>query len=249
MAPLVAEIAKRFEQRHSGVRIDVQTGGSSRGIADARRGTADIGMVSRSLNDDEQDLTNHVIARDGVCLIVHQENGLRELNAEQVVAIYTGKVRKWSEWGGPDAAITVVNKAAGRSTLELFVEYFSLDVAAIEPHVVIGDNQQGIKTIAGDPHSIGYVSIGSAQFEAARGVPIRLLSLDGVEPNVATVRDGSFPLARPLNLVVPRHERITEMARSKVRAASPLVELFLQFATSPVVADLVEAQSFVAIAD
>ena len=46
VAPLAAEIAKRYETEHSGVRIDVQSGGSSRGIADARQGVANVGMVS-----------------------------------------------------------------------------------------------------------------------------------------------------------------------------------------------------------
>ncbi|MGF1602336.1 MAG: substrate-binding domain-containing protein, partial [Thermosynechococcaceae cyanobacterium] len=48
VAPLAAEIAKRYEQENPGVRVDVQSGGSSRGIADVRQQVADIGMVSRS---------------------------------------------------------------------------------------------------------------------------------------------------------------------------------------------------------
>lgn len=68
VAPLVAEIAKRFEQHHPGVRVDVQSGGSSRGISDARSGLADIGMVSRALKPDEADLNAATIAMDGVVL-------------------------------------------------------------------------------------------------------------------------------------------------------------------------------------
>src|SRR5690349_11009189 len=56
VAPLAAEIAKRFEQIHPGVRVDVQSGGSSRGVSDARSGAADLGLVSRALNPDETDL-------------------------------------------------------------------------------------------------------------------------------------------------------------------------------------------------
>ena len=54
VAPLAGELAKQFELLHPGVRIDVQSGGSSRGITDARRGTADIGMVSRAPKAGEQ---------------------------------------------------------------------------------------------------------------------------------------------------------------------------------------------------
>jgi phosphate transport system substrate-binding protein len=275
MAPLVAEIGRRYEQQHPGVRIDVQTGGSSRGITDARRGTADIGMASRALYSDEMDLANHTIARDGVCLILHATNPVEELTDEQVVSIYTGRVTNWRQMGGPDARITVVNKAAGRSTLELFRDHFQIDVATIQAHVVIGDNQQGIKTVAGDPHSIGYVSIGSAQYEADRGVPIKLLSMGGIPATEATVRDGSFPLARPLNLVtrraasregrvawlpsaipvhrsglasIGRDQREPERLESAAQAAS-LLEAFIGFATSGEVAKLVEAHSFVPISE
>ena len=88
VAPLMADIAKRFEQANPHVRVDVQTGGSSRGVADARRGTADIGMVSRALNADEGDLTAYPIALDGVAMILHRDNPLPALTEEQIVAIY-----------------------------------------------------------------------------------------------------------------------------------------------------------------
>ena len=68
VAPLANEIAKRFEQQHPGVRVDVQTGGSSRGIVDARRGTADIGMASRALAGDESDLTPATHTARKICL-------------------------------------------------------------------------------------------------------------------------------------------------------------------------------------
>ena len=74
IAPLAAEIARRFESQHPGTRIDVQTGGSSRGINDTRNGTAEIGMVSRALKPAEQDLQAHTIALDGVGLILHASN-------------------------------------------------------------------------------------------------------------------------------------------------------------------------------
>ena len=57
LAPLIAEIGKRFESLHPTVRIGVQSGGSSRGVTDARQGLADIGMVSRAMKEDERDLS------------------------------------------------------------------------------------------------------------------------------------------------------------------------------------------------
>jgi phosphate transport system substrate-binding protein len=201
IAPLAQELGQRFEQLHPGVKVNVQAGGSSRGVADVRSGLAQIGMVSRALKADEADLTAYTVARDGVAMIVHRDNPLSALAHEQVVAIYTGSSRDWADVGGPKHGITVVNKAEGRSTLDLFLHHFHLKAERIKADVVIGDNQQGIKTVAGNPFAIGYVSIGTAEYEVSHGTPIKLLPLAGVAPTTASVRDGSFPLARPLNLV------------------------------------------------
>ena len=74
-APLVAELAQAFEALHPGVRIDVQTGGSSRGIRDASSGLAEIGMSSRNLKSEEEELVQGVtFAQDGVAFLVHAGN-------------------------------------------------------------------------------------------------------------------------------------------------------------------------------
>ncbi|QDS94519.1 Phosphate-binding protein PstS 1 precursor [Roseimaritima multifibrata] len=232
IAPLVAEIAKDFEALHPGVRIDVQSGGSSRGVADARRGLADIGMVSRDLKIEEGDLTAFTIARDGVGVIVHRDNPVDSLSDDQIVAIYTNRINNWNEVGGPDAPITVVNKAEGRSTLELFVEHFQLDNKQIQADTVIGDNEQGIKTVAGNPNAIGYVSIGTAEYDATHDIPIKLLPLSGVAASIENVRSGTFPLSRPLNLVV------------KIKPTGLAAE-FIEFARSREVHPIILEQYFV----
>jgi len=233
VAPLVAEIAKRYESQHPGVRIDVQMGGSSRGINDARMGLADIGMVSRALKPTEQDLTAFLIAMDGIGIILHKSNAVGELSDTQIIDIYTGKIRNWQQVGGTDLPITVVNKAEGRSTLELFLQNFNLKNSQIKAQVVIGDNQQGIKTVSGNPGAIGYVSIGTAEYEEARGTPIKLLPMAGQAATVEAVAKGHYPLSRQLNLVVKG-------------MPVGLAEDFITFAQSAAVKDLVEAQFFVA---
>lgn len=232
VAPLAAEIGKRFEALHPDVRIDVQTGGSSRGIADVRQGLADIGMASRALQAGEGDLHGFPIARDGVAVIVNADNPVSEMRDDQVVSIYTGRITHWSELGGRHAPITVVNKAGGRSTLELFLAYFRLHATAVKAHVVIGDNEQGIKTVAGNPDAIGYVSVGAAEYDATHGVRIKLLPMKGVAAATATVRDGSFPLSRPLTLV-------TKAAPAGLSGA------YIDYARSSAVHDLVERLHFV----
>lgn len=235
IAPLAAEIAKRFEQQNPGVRIDVQTGGSSRGVTDARSGLADIGMASRSLKDEERDLKPHTIAMDGVGIILHKSNSIRVLSDDQIKAIYRGQIKNWKDVGGKNLPITVVNKAEGRSTLELFLHYTGLKNSEIKAQIVIGDNAQGIKSVAANPGAIGYVSIGTAEYDENHGTLIQLISLRGIAATVANVRGGKFPLSRPLNLVTKG-------------APTGLAKRFVDFATSGAVNDLVEAQFFVPLA-
>lgn len=232
VAPLALEIGKRFEKSHPGVRVEVQTGGSTRGVIDARSGLADIGMVSRALKREEHDLVPHTIALDGIGILLHRDNPLTSLSDAQLVAIYTGRITRWREVGGKDARITVVNKAEGRSTLELFLHHFKLKNSVIKPQAVIGDNAQAIKTVAGNPNAIAYVSIGAAEFEATRGTPVKLLPIAGIAAHSGNVRNGSFPLSRPLNLVT-------------VDKPTPLAQRFIDFARSDVIDDLIAAHYFV----
>ena len=236
VAPLAMEIAKRFEETHPGVRVDVQTGGSSRGMADARQGLAQIGMVSRALSSAERaDLTAYTIAQDGIGMITHRDNPVDSLTHSQIVGIYTAKITNWAEVGGNDGPIVVVHKAEGRSTQVLFLKHFGIAGADVKPHVVIGDNEQGIKTVAGQVHAIGYVSIGSAEHDVTAGVPIRLVAVDGAEPSSAAVAAGSFPLARPLNLVTRG-------------PPTGLAKELNDFAQSEQVTDLVQQLSFIPVA-
>lgn len=235
MAPLVAEIAKRFEQVHPHVRVDVQTGGSGKGIADVRKGIADIGMASRGLKPGEDDLTSHAIAADGVSLIVHRSNPIKAIRREQVRAVYADQLNNWRDLGGPDQTITVVHKAEGRATLEVFLEHFQLANPDVQADVIVGDNEHGIKTVAANAGAIGYVSIGTAAADIANGVSIRLLPIDGVAATLDNVASGAFPVRRKLNLVTSKAPR-------------PLVREFVAFCRSERVHDLVLAQSFAPLA-
>ncbi len=236
IAPVISEIGKRFESLHPAVRIDVQTGGSSRGVTDVRQGLADIGMVSRAMKDEEQDLHSFPIARDGVGLILHKGNPVQALTDEDVVAIYTGKMTNWKDVGGKDAPITVVNKAEGRSTLELFLHYFKLKNTDVKAQVVIGDNEQGVKTVAGNRNAIGYVSIGTAEFDESQGVPIKLLPVGEVAASTEMVRNRTFPLSRPLHIITRT-------------PPAGVAKTFIDFAQSKGVHDIITQQYFVPLGD
>jgi phosphate transport system substrate-binding protein len=225
IAPLASELGKHFERSHPGVQVNVQTGGSSRGIADARQGLAEIGMVSRAATEAERDLKWFTIARDGIGVIVHRGNALSTISKRQLADIYTGRVKSWGALGGDDRPIIVVSKAEGRSTLELFLQFLDLSATHIKAHTIIGDNEQAIKQIAGSPDAIGYVSIGTAEYHMRAGTPVKLVQVEGREASSDAVAEGTYPMARPLSFVTlgpPRGEvlEFIEFARSKAAHAT-----------------------------
>ncbi len=210
----------------------MQTGGSARGIADVRNNLADIGMVSRALGSKESDLQGFLIARDELTMIVHATNTISEIPSDDVVAIYKGATDNWSDLGGSGMPITVVHKAEGRSTLEVFLKKFKLKNSAIAPDVVIGENEQGIKTVEANPTAIGYVSIGTAKVAIGEGADIKLLTVTEAVPGSARTTGGKLPMYRELNLVTAKRPE-------------GLAKRFIDFATSSAIADLVTSHSFV----
>jgi phosphate transport system substrate-binding protein len=236
VAPLVSEIGKRFEKLHPAVRIDVQTGGSSRGITDAMRGTASIGMSSRALKPAEAEkVRQHIIARDGISMLVHASNPVSNLTDAQVLAIYKGDTKSWKDVGGRDAQITVINRAGGRAELEQFTEYFNVKAPDLRASIVSGENQHGIKSVAGDPNAIIYMSVGASERAVVGGETIKILRWNGIEASSKTVADGTLPMNRPLILV------------TRPDAPNPLADAFIAYARSKAVHDLVEQLSYVPI--
>lgn len=172
------------------------------------------------------------IAKDGISVILNSANPIKSLTDKQIVDIYTDKINNWKQVGGQDAPITVVNKAEGRSTLELFASHFKLEPKNIKADVVIGDNEQGIKTVAGNPNAIGYVSIGSGEYAVSQKNSVKLLPVEGITASIANVANNTFPISRPLNLVT----KTTPTGLSKD---------FIDFARSGQVQDIVKEQYFV----
>lgn len=236
MAPLVGEIAKRFKVLHPGLRIDVEMGGSGRGLADMRSGQADIGMVSRALGDGDRDLQAIPIARDGVALVVHQSNPVAALSDRQVVDIFTGRLDNWKQVGGRDAPIHVAKAEAGRSSSELFTQHYGIPYGDIRAREVVGDNPARVRLIRERPDAILYMSVGEAERKAAAGHPLKLLPAGGVVASARSIRSGDYPIARALSLV------------TRGRPSGP-AKAFIEYALSPAVADLIVAHDFVPYLD
>lgn len=242
MAPLVSAIAKRFQGLHPGLSIEVQSGGSARGLADVRQDKADIGMVSYALGASEQDLTGLPIARDGVAIVVHKENPVRALSDAEVVGIYTGKLTNWRQVGGRDAPILAVAVAgageagSSSSSSELFGHYFHLSRKALKAQRTERDNARRVKLLVEHPNAILYMSVGEIERRARSGAPIRPLPVGGVAATSRNIRNGNFPISRPLTLVT--HGWPTKLAKA-----------FIEYCVSSQVTDIVIAHDFVPYLD
>jgi phosphate transport system substrate-binding protein len=187
--------------------IEIQGGGSSVGVTSAGEGTVDIGNASRDVKDSElekfPDLQVFTIAYDGIAVVTHPDTQLASLSVEQVRDIFAGEITNFKDVGGPDAAIVVVSREEGSGTRaafeELVMEYKEGDENKQKPifekALLQQSNGQVRTTVATTPNSIGYLSFGFLD-ESTTPVPI-----DGVEPTVANVKNGSYPIFRPLNML------------------------------------------------
>lgn len=236
MAPLVVAIANRFESLNQGVRIEVQTGGSGRGISDVREGKSDIGMVARTLVEKDRDLYGVPIARDGVTLILHRGNPVQTLNDREIIDIFTGKITNWKQVGGSDAPILVLASEPERGSSELFIRYLGIEYRDIRPQRLVGDNALRIKTVADTPNAIVYISVGEAERNANAGAAIKLLPAGGVTATTRNVRKGDFPISRPLTLVT------RELPQG-------LAKRFIEFSLSSQITDIIVAHDFVPYLD
>ena len=99
ISPVMEKLKEAYEEVNKDVTIEIQTSDSTTGINSANEGICDIGMASRELKDEEKELglDAQVIARDGIAVVVNNENDTDELTSEQVKAIFTGETTEWEE--------------------------------------------------------------------------------------------------------------------------------------------------------
>ena len=232
MAPMIADIAQRFTALRPGVSISVEAGGSGRGVADALEGKADIGMASRELNPKEKALFAIPIARDGVAFVVHKDNPIGGLTRAQALAVFTGKTADWKALGGSAARIEVVTRRSGHAEIDIVSDYFGIAPEAIKAAHVTGGNAEGLRLVAANRNAIAFLSTGAVDDAVQKGRPLKPLALDGVTPGIGSVRDGTWPLSRPLNLLTRR------VPAGAARA-------FIEFALSPAARGVILEHDFV----
>jgi phosphate transport system substrate-binding protein len=198
--PLAEKLAEAFMTENTGVRIDVQGGGSSVGVKAAGQGTSDIGMASREIKDSElaefPNLKIFVIARDGIAIVAHPDVPVSDLTVEQVRDIFSGKITNWKDLGGDDQNIFVVSREEGSGTRAAFEEMVMGEDALIAASAILQASNGAIRTtVSTTPYSIAYLSFGYLDDT------VKSISIDGVAPTEPNAADGSYPIVRPLNML------------------------------------------------
>lgn len=97
VTPVMEKLKEAYGKVNSKVEVEIQQSDSSTGITNAIEGTADIGMASRDLKDEEtsKGVSSTVIAMDGIAVIINKDNKVDGLTSEQVKTIFTGKTTSW----------------------------------------------------------------------------------------------------------------------------------------------------------
>ena len=207
MEKVIGTLGEAFTEKE-GINVTYNPTGSGSGIQAVSEGRCDIGLSSRALKDDEKaTLTETVVALDGIAMIVNPENPVSDLTVEQIADIYTGKITNWSEVGGADAEIVLVGREAGSGTRSGFEE-LTETVDKCQYRQELTSTGDVITAVSQNPDAIGYASL------AAVKDSVKALSVGGVTPSEATVKDGSYPVQRPFVLVTVEGKELSPAAQA-----------------------------------
>jgi phosphate transport system substrate-binding protein len=223
--PLVTALADLFMEQHQGVSIAVQGNGSSAGIKAAADGSAQLGMSSRELKDEEKEkVTAQTLCMDGIAVIVNKENAVKNLTKDQIASIFKGEITNWKDLGGADEEILLISREAGSGTRSAFEEICGLtqkdeagnEVSLVdESRALIADSTNAVSTtVSTKPAAIGYISLGSYDSSL-----VTALQVDGVDCTQENILAGTYAIARPFLLV-------------SGPAAEEIAGAFLEFACS-----------------
>ena len=205
-----------FETKFPGTSVVTRAQGSSNGIKALLNGVVDVAAVSRPLTQEEesQGLVAEPIAKDAIAVIVGQANlSIKELTSTQVADIFQGKVNNWSEVGGANESIQVINRPVVSGTHQAFKELVlkGNDFGTTTNITTLPrDETTGLIRALGS-NGIGYATFAQVQNQSTA----RVLPIDGVTPEAS-----NYPYTRELLYVYKN-------------PASPAVKAFLGYATSP----------------
>lgn len=191
LQPLVEAAGESFSADNPNYTITVQGGGSGTGLSQVEAGAVTIG--NSDVFADEKDgvdaskLADHKVAVVGMAPVVNKDAGVTDLSQQDLIDIFTGKVKNWSELGGADQEISVINRASGSGTRATF-EKWGLDGAETIQTQEQDSSGTVRKIVAETPGAISYLALSYLDDS------IQALSLDGVEATPENIADNKWPI-------------------------------------------------------
>ena len=232
MEKVIGALSESFMAQNDGVTVNYNPTGSGSGITAVQEGTCDIGLSSRALKDEEKSagLKETVLAYDGIAIIVHPDNPVSDLSVEQIAKLYTGEITNWKDVGGNDADVVLIGREAASGTRDGF-ESITGTKDKCQYRQELTSTGDVITTVSQNPNAIGYASL------AAIKDSVKALTVNGVAPTEATVKDGTYLVQRPFVLVTKEGVALSETAQK-----------FFDFATSADAASIISAAGAVPVA-
>ena len=230
MEKVIGALSESYMAANKDVTVNYNPTGSGAGITAVQEGTCDIGLSSRALKDEEKaaGLKETVLAYDGIAIIVHPDNPVSDLSIEQIAKLYTGEITNWKDVGGSDAEVVLIGREAASGTRDGF-ESITGTKDKCQYRQELTSTGDVITAVSQNPDAIGYASL------AAIKDSVKALSVDGVTPSEATVKDGSYQVQRPFVLVTVEGKTLSAAAQS-----------FFDYATSADAADIIAKAGAVA---
>lgn len=225
MEKVIGALGEQFMADNSGITFTYNPTGSGSGITAVTEGRCDIGLSSRELKDSEKELglIGTVLAYDGIAVIVNTENPVSDLSVEDIAKIYTGEVTNWSEIGGNDTPIVLIGREAGSGTRDGF-ESITETEDLCQYRQELTSTGDVITTVSQNPGAIGYASLASVKDT------VKAVSVNGIAPSEATVKDGSYVVQRPFVLVTKSDAKLSDAAQK-----------FFDYITSADASDIISA--------
>ena len=198
--PIAQRAAEEFMKKHPDVKIFVTGSGSGTGLKALIDGTTHIATSSREAKSKEIDagkakgvvVTGHKVALDGIIAVVHPSMKIDNISMQQLRGIYNGKIKSWSEIGGPNRPIAAVSRDTSSGTYEVWEEKVLHKDPVRADALLVASNGQMVQTVAKNPYAIGYIGIGYVDKS------IKVLKVEGKNASEESVRSGSWPIARGL---------------------------------------------------
>ena len=230
MESVMGALIEAFKEVQPDVQIQYTGSGSSAGITSAQDGTADIGLASRDLKDDETGVKKITVAKDGIAIIVNPDNPVADLSIEQIAQIFTGEITNWSELGGSDGQVVPIGREAGSGTRDGFESITGTEDACKYQNELTSTGEV-IASVASNPNAIGYTSL------SAVDDTVKALTVGGVAPSEATVLDGTYAIQRNFNFILSDSTELSDAAQA-----------FVDWATSTEASDLIAGAGAVPVA-